>query len=144
VSLGDAKQRQMSGSAELPSKDRGEAPKVRRSGEASTAASGNERSGTDRLMEEVVEGRNAKAALQRVKQNKGSPGVDGMTEQALPKYLAEHWIEIREQLLAGTYQPTPVSDLGAERTTRCARRSSTSRKGAVGWWTWISRSSSTA
>jgi len=61
-------------------------------------------------MEEVVEGRNAKAALQRVKQNKGSPGIDGMTVQELPKYLAEHWIEIREQLLAGTYQPTLVRE----------------------------------
>ncbi|HEY3546755.1 MAG TPA: group II intron reverse transcriptase/maturase [Propionicimonas sp.] len=61
-------------------------------------------------MEEVVEGRNAKAALQRVKQNKGSPGIDGMTEESLPKYLAEHWIEIREQLLAGTYQPRPVRE----------------------------------
>jgi RNA-directed DNA polymerase len=37
VSLEDARQRQKSVSAELPSKDRGEAPKVRRSGEASTA-----------------------------------------------------------------------------------------------------------
>jgi group II intron reverse transcriptase/maturase len=110
MSLEDARQRQKSASAELPPKDRGEAPNVRRSGEASTAANGNERSGTDRLMEEVVEGRNAKAALQRVKQNKGSPGIDGMTEESLPKYLAEHWIEIREQLLAGTYQPRPVRE----------------------------------
>jgi group II intron reverse transcriptase/maturase len=43
-----------------------------------------------------------------VKQNKGSPGVDGMTVQELPEYLAEHWDEIRERLLAGTYQPKPV------------------------------------
>jgi len=110
VSLGDARQRQKSASAELPPKDRGEAPKVRRSGEASTAASGNERLGTDRLMEELVEGRNAKAALKRVKQNKGSPGIDGMTVGALPEYLVENWVEIREQLLAGTYQPKPVRE----------------------------------
>ena len=110
MSLEDARQRQKSASAELPSKDRGEAPKVRRSGEASTAANGNERSGTGRLMEEVVEGRNAKAALQRVKQNKGSPGVDGMTVQDLPRYLAENWIAIRAQLLAGSYQPRPVRE----------------------------------
>jgi group II intron reverse transcriptase/maturase len=61
-------------------------------------------------MEEVVEGRNAKAALQRVKQNKGSPGVDGMTVQDLPRYLAENWIAIRAQLLAGSYQPRPVRE----------------------------------
>ncbi len=59
-------------------------------------------------MEEVVERGNAKAALKRVRQNKGSPGVDGMTVDELPEHLAEHWQEIREQLLSGTYQPKPV------------------------------------
>ena len=52
-------------------------------------------------MEEVVQRGNAKAALKRVKQNKGSPGVDGMTVDELPEYLAENWETIREQLLAG-------------------------------------------
>jgi len=59
-------------------------------------------------MEEVVQRGNAKAALKRVRQNKGSPGIDGMTVDELPKYLAGHWEEIREQLVAGTYQPRPV------------------------------------
>ncbi len=59
-------------------------------------------------MEEVVQRGNARAALKRVRQNKGSPGVDGMTVDELPKYLAEHWEEIREELVAGTYQPRPV------------------------------------
>ena len=59
-------------------------------------------------MEEVVERGNAKAALKRVRQNKGSPGVDGMTVDELPEYLVDHWVEIREQLLAGSYQPRPV------------------------------------
>ena len=107
MSLEDA-MRQKSRQLELPLDGRGEAPRSQRSGEASTAANGNERSGTDRLMEEVVERGNVKAALKRVRQNKGSPGVDGMTVDELPEYLAEHWEEIREQLLAGTYQPQPV------------------------------------
>ncbi len=59
-------------------------------------------------MEEVVQRSNAKAALKRVRQNKGSPGVDGMTVDELPEYLVEHWETIREELLAGTYQPKPV------------------------------------
>jgi len=59
-------------------------------------------------MEEVVQRGNAKAALKRVMQNKGSPGVDGMTVDELPKYLVEHWVTIREQLLTGVYQPKPV------------------------------------
>jgi RNA-directed DNA polymerase len=87
---------------------RGEAPEDQRSGEAPTAANGNGRSGTDRLMEEVVERANAKRALKRVRQNKGSPGSDGMTVEELPAYLAQHWVELRAQLLAGTYQPALV------------------------------------
>src|SRR3989442_10961795 len=59
-------------------------------------------------MEEVVERSNARAALKRVRQNKGSPGSDGMTVEELPKYLATHWPEVKAQLLAGTYQPRPV------------------------------------
>jgi group II intron reverse transcriptase/maturase len=107
VSLEDAR-RQKTRQLVLPLEGRGEAPRCQRSGEASTAASGTERPGTDRLMEEVVQRGNAKAALKRVKQNKGSPGVDGMTVDELPEHLAEHWEEIRGQLLSGTYQPKPV------------------------------------
>jgi group II intron reverse transcriptase/maturase len=43
-----------------------------------------------------------------VKKNKGSPGIDGMTVGELPDYLRAHWHELREHLLAGTYQPAPV------------------------------------
>jgi len=59
-------------------------------------------------MEEVVERANARTALKRVRQNKGSPGMDGMTAEELPAYLVEHWEDLRAQLLAGTYQPRPV------------------------------------
>jgi group II intron reverse transcriptase/maturase len=59
-------------------------------------------------MEQVVERDNARAALKRVRRNKGSPGIDGMSVEELPRYLTEHWSELREQLLAGTYQPRPV------------------------------------
>lgn len=60
------------------------------------------------LMEEICERENCKQALARVKANKGSPGVDGMTVQELPEYLKQHWPVIREQLLSGTYKPQPV------------------------------------
>jgi RNA-directed DNA polymerase len=59
-------------------------------------------------MEEVCERENLKRALQRVKGNKGSAGIDGMTVEELPGYLAQHWPAIREQLLSGTYRPQPV------------------------------------
>ena len=65
-------------------------------------------SACDRLMEEVCERENLKQALKRVKANKGAPGVDGMTVQALPAFLREHWPSIRATLLSGTYKPQPV------------------------------------
>ncbi|BCF96489.1 hypothetical protein PPGU19_010580 [Paraburkholderia sp. PGU19] len=65
-------------------------------------------SACDRLMEEVCERENLQQALKRVKANKGAPGVDGMTVQALPAYLREHWPSIKDALLNGTYKPQPV------------------------------------
>jgi len=62
----------------------------------------------EQWMEEVCGRENCKQALQRVKANKGSAGVDGMTVQQLPEYLKQHWPAIREQLLSGTYKPQPV------------------------------------
>ena len=59
-------------------------------------------------MEEVVERGNMKAALKRVKSNKGSPGVDGMTVEELPAYLNANWENLRAQLLDGSYQPQAV------------------------------------
>jgi len=63
---------------------------------------------TDGLMEEIVERENLREALKRVKANKGSPGIDGMTVKELPEYLKENWLAIREQMLSGTYKPQPV------------------------------------
>jgi RNA-directed DNA polymerase len=60
------------------------------------------------LMEEVCERENLKQALRRVRANKGSPGVDGMTVHELPGYLKTHWPTLRSQLLSGTYRPQPV------------------------------------
>ena len=63
---------------------------------------------TNRLMEAVCERENLKEALRRVKANKGSAGVDGMTVGGIADYLKQHWPAIREQLLNGTYEPKPV------------------------------------
>jgi len=62
----------------------------------------------EQLMEEVCEQENCKRALARIKANKGSAGVDGMTIHELPEHLKQHWPAIREQLLSGTYRPQPV------------------------------------
>src|ERR1700736_4031817 len=63
---------------------------------------------TDRLMEEVCERENLKEALRRVKGNKGSAGVDGITVSQLTDYPKQHRPVIREQLLNGTYEPKAV------------------------------------
>jgi len=60
------------------------------------------------LMTEVLDIENLKRALERVKRNKGAPGIDGMTVEELGAHLKANWPEIREQLVAGTYQPEPV------------------------------------
>ena len=100
----------MSRQLELPFAGRGEAPRSRRSEEAPTATRGNERSGVSGLMERVCERSNLQAALKRVRKNKGSPGIDGMTVDELPDYLRAHWAGLREQMLAGTYQPAAVKE----------------------------------
>jgi RNA-directed DNA polymerase len=97
------------GQLELTLEAGGEAPEGQRSGEAGRAARRGERSGSDGLLMEQVVGRaNAVEAFKRVRRNKGSPGIDGMTVDELEPYLREHWYAIREQLLAGTYQPSAV------------------------------------
>lgn len=98
----------MSRQLELPLGGEGEAPMAPRSEEAPTATNGTERPGASELMERVVNRPNLQLALKRVRKNKGSPGIDGMTVDALPDYLREHWPTIREQLLAVKYQPSPV------------------------------------
>ena len=66
------------------------------------------------LMEEVCERTNVKKAWQRVRANKGGPGVDGLTIDATADYLREHWPTIRQQLLEGTYAPQPVKRVEPE------------------------------
>ena len=56
----------------------------------------------------MLERANLQRALQQVRQNKGAPGLDGMSVEALPDYLRHHWPEIRAQLEAGRYRPQPV------------------------------------
>ncbi|ATY85484.1 group II intron reverse transcriptase/maturase [Kyrpidia spormannii] len=59
-------------------------------------------------MEKVVARDNMLAALKRVEQNKGAPGVDGIPTENLREQIRAEWPRIREELLAGTYRPQPV------------------------------------
>ena len=114
--MSDTRQK-IQGELAFPAAPRSEAPK--RAGEGTEppmATRPPERpANTEQLMEEVVERANLKAALHRVKANKGSPGIDGRTVQQLPGYLVAHWPALREQWLQGTYQPQPVKRVEIEK-----------------------------
>jgi group II intron reverse transcriptase/maturase len=91
---------------------RGEASE--RSGKVHQVTAASEKSNpitTTTLMEEVVRRENLTVALKRVRANKGSPGVDGMTVEELGGYLREQWLRIREELLRGDYRPQPVKEV---------------------------------
>lgn len=71
--------------------------------------------GTERRMEAIVERANLLAALKRVKENGGAPGIDKMTVEALPLYLKEAWPELKAQLLEGRYRPCAVRRVEVEK-----------------------------
>ena len=76
--------------------------------QASAAAEENAQPEATKLIEEVLRRENLIAALRRVQSNKGAPGADGMTVEQLTPHLKTNWPRIREELLSGTYIPSPV------------------------------------
>ena len=60
------------------------------------------------LLEQMLQRDNLLQAFKRVKQNKGAPGVDGVTVEQLQEHMWQHWDMVLNQLLTGTYQPKPV------------------------------------
>jgi len=60
------------------------------------------------LLERVLSKENMLKAWKRVKANKGAPGIDNMSIEEFPEFARKHWENIRDSLLAGTYQPSPV------------------------------------
>jgi RNA-directed DNA polymerase len=62
----------------------------------------------ENLMEQVVDRSNMQRAWKQVKANKGAPGIDGMRIEDFLTFAKENWTTIRQALLDGTYQPTPL------------------------------------
>jgi RNA-directed DNA polymerase len=62
----------------------------------------------ERLLERILSRDNLNLAYQKVKANKGSHGVDGMTVDKLLSHLKQHGEELRQSILRGEYQPQPV------------------------------------
>jgi len=83
----------------LPSIERDEARPARHEAEGLGRAD---------LLGQALASANLVMAWKRVKANRGSAGVDGLTVQATADYLKTHWPRIREELQAGRYRPQPV------------------------------------
>ena len=60
------------------------------------------------LLARVLERDNLQRALKQVRRNKGAPGIDGISVDALPGYLKDHWLELRASIQCGRYRPQPV------------------------------------
>jgi RNA-directed DNA polymerase len=63
---------------------------------------------TDRLLEKILDRNNLNLAYKRVKENKGSHGVDEMTVDKLLPFLKQNGAQIKQSILEGTYRPKPV------------------------------------
>jgi RNA-directed DNA polymerase len=60
------------------------------------------------LWEGFLSRENLARALTRVERNAGASGSDGMTTRELRPWLHVHWPQVRANLDAGTYRPSPV------------------------------------
>ena len=64
--------------------------------------------GREDLLWQALSRENMAAAWKRVKANKGSAGIDGLTIEQTPEFLKSHWPRIRQELFDGTYRPQAV------------------------------------
>lgn len=64
--------------------------------------------GTGGLLEAALTRENLQAAWKRVKANKGAAGVDGLDIEQTAQLIRQNWSDIRQELLAGQYRPSPV------------------------------------
>ena len=60
------------------------------------------------MLEMMLSPTNLNKAYKKVKSNKGSGGVDGLSVEDLLLYLLEHKESIVNSIIQGTYRPNPV------------------------------------
>jgi len=60
------------------------------------------------LLQAALTRENLRQAFKRVRANKGAAGVDGLDIDQTARQLVTAWPRLREQLLRGTYRPSPV------------------------------------
>lgn len=73
-----------------------------------TATTGQTKAEGLRQMEAVVERHNLWRAYERVVQNKGAAGVDGLTVTEFKAWLQQHWPSVKAALLSGNYLPAAI------------------------------------
>jgi RNA-directed DNA polymerase len=66
-------------------------------------------------LERIVATGNISTAWEKVKSNRGAPGIDGVTIDEFPYQFRECWPEIRAAILEGTYTPKPVKRVEIEK-----------------------------
>jgi len=76
--------------------------------EPGTAADEQTKAEGPRQMDAVVERANLWQAYERVMQNKGAPGVDGLTVAEFKAWLQQRWPSVKAALLAGDYVPAAI------------------------------------
>ncbi|ASJ76345.1 group II intron reverse transcriptase/maturase [Granulosicoccus antarcticus] len=86
----------------------GEARKFPARGEAVSVPQRTESLGRENLLEQALSRENMVEAWKRVKANKGSAGVDGLSITQTIEYLQTQWPVIRDELLRGSYRPSAV------------------------------------
>ncbi|WP_429578807.1 group II intron reverse transcriptase/maturase [Paraburkholderia youngii] len=99
--------RQMPAQAGRAGGTRGEAASMPVSDEACCPRHESGDTGSALLMAALTRA-NLKQAFKRVRANKGAAGVDGLDIDQTSRHLVTAWPAIREQLLKGTYRPSPV------------------------------------
>ena len=62
----------------------------------------------ENLIDKLLCPANLDSAWKRVKANKGSAGIDGMTIDDFPAFANANWENIKTQITQGTYRPGPV------------------------------------
>ena len=87
------------------------------------------------LCRRMLSPHNLEVAVQNVKRNKGSAGVDGMEVDGIDGCMEDNWTRIEEQILARTYKPKPVKRVEIPRcqatwSAMCDRQGDTAGDGA--------------
>ena len=74
-----------------------------------------------KLLEKILDRNNLNLAYRRVKANKGSHGVDGMSTDELLQFLKQNGAQIKQSILEGTYHPKPVRRVSMPKSDGKAR-----------------------